>query len=94
MILIVTTLLVALALDVEGAGRPMKKSKKEHDDQVNHPENFVGGVAGGVYPGPTFATGIGYGPSGFYTFPGGTTTTPPILPTFPGTPLGVGASKP
>ncbi|KAH7542903.1 hypothetical protein FEM48_Zijuj02G0124500 [Ziziphus jujuba var. spinosa] len=98
LVILMTTMLVALALDVEG-GRMLKSN-----DQVDHPQNFVGGIAGGVYPGPTFATGFGFGPSGFYTFPGsgtGSTTTPtpitttPILPTptIPGTPVG-GGSKP
>lgn len=78
-LLILTTLLVALSLEVEG-GRILKSN-----EQVDQPQTFYGGVAGGAYPRPGFA-GFGFGPNGFYTFPGSAGNAPG-LPTFPGTPI-------
>ncbi|PON69600.1 hypothetical protein PanWU01x14_087230 [Parasponia andersonii] len=78
-LLILTALLVAVSLEVEG-GRMIQSSSNE---QVDHPQNFFGGAAGGAFPGPGFA-GFGFGPNGFYTFPG--TGNAPGLPTIPGTP--------
>ena len=74
LLLILAIVVVVLASDVEG-GRKLKEKK----DNVDHPQNFLGGI-GGLFPSPGFA-GVGFGPSGFCTFPGGCT---PTLPTNPG----------
>lgn len=68
-IFILTTLLVGVALEVEG-GRILKSN-----EQVDHPQNFYGGGIGGAFPGPGFA-GFGFGPNGFYTFPGSGSNVP------------------
>nr|KYP74252.1 hypothetical protein KK1_006923 [Cajanus cajan] len=69
---------MVVASNVEG-GRLLK------EENVDKPQNFLGsGGLGGIFPSPSpgFSfTGIGFGPSGFCTFPGGCT---PNLPTIPG----------
>lgn len=67
-------LMLALASEVEG-GRKLK-SKEE---KVDHPQSFLGGGMGGIFPSPGFA-GFGFGPSGFCTFPGGCSPTLLINP--------------
>ncbi|RDY12123.1 hypothetical protein CR513_03122, partial [Mucuna pruriens] len=71
--------LVVFAWDVEG-----RRLLKE--ENVDEPQNFIGsGGLGGIFPSPSpgFSfTGVGFGPSGFCTFPGG--CTPSTLPTIPG----------
>ena len=74
-LLILTTLLVAVSLEVEG-GRILKSN-----EQVEHPQNFFVGGAGGGYHGPGIASGFGLGPNGFYTV-----GNVPGLPNFPGPP--------
>ena len=63
-LVILTTLLMAVSLQVVEGGRMMKSN-----EEVEHPQNFVGGIAGGGFPGPGFAQCFGFGPNGFYTFP-------------------------
>lgn len=78
-LLMVAIMVLVLGSDVEGAGRPLKKEEKV----VDQPQNFLGGGGiSGLFPSPGF-TGVGFGPSGFCTFPGGCTPTP-ALPTIPG----------
>ncbi|KAK7392116.1 hypothetical protein VNO78_20543 [Psophocarpus tetragonolobus] len=71
---------VVLVSNVEG-GRLLK------EENVDHPQNFLGpGGLGGIFPSPSpgFSfTGVGFGPSGFCTFPGGCTPAT-TLPTIPG----------
>jgi len=75
------------ASNVEG-GRLLK----EEEEDVEQPQNFPGsGGLGGIFPSPSpgFSfTGVGFGPNGFCTFPGGCT------PTFPTLPGGGGGSLP
>ena len=66
--LILTALLVAMSVEAEGA-RMVKSNNNDGQQQVDQPQNFFGGIGGGSIPGPGF-TGIGFGPSGFFTFPG------------------------
>jgi len=89
----VTKVVVMLAMvalvcgsNVEG-GRLLKE-----EENVKQPQNFLGsGGLGGIFPSPSpgFSfTGVGFGPNGFCSFPGGCT---PTLPTLPG---GGGGSLP
>ncbi|KAE9589543.1 hypothetical protein Lal_00000214 [Lupinus albus] len=81
--LILTIMVMVLASDVEGGGRKLKEEKN-----VDHPQNFIGGIGGsGTFPGPGF-TGVGFGPSIFCTYPGGCTQTPtlPFIPSTGGSP--------
>ncbi|MED6192095.1 hypothetical protein PIB30_006921 [Stylosanthes scabra] len=83
-ILAIIMVVMVLASEVEG-GRELKGDKglmKKEDEKnnVDQPQNFVGGM-GAILPSPngfTF-TGVGFGPNGFCTFPGG--CTPTTLPT-------------
>ncbi|KAK7344299.1 hypothetical protein VNO77_13745 [Canavalia gladiata] len=80
MLVMLAIVVVILASNVEG-GRLLKGNKEEN---VKQPQNFLGGGGSGLFPSPGFSfTGVGFGPSGFCTFPGGCTGTP-TLPTFPG----------
>ncbi|TKY52342.1 hypothetical protein E2542_SST23862 [Spatholobus suberectus] len=83
---VLVMLAMVLASDVEG-GRLLK------EENVDHPQNFLGsGGLGGIFPSPSpgFSfTGVGFGPSGFCTFPGGCS---PSLPTIPS--VGSGGSPP
>ncbi|KAK7278048.1 hypothetical protein RJT34_23070 [Clitoria ternatea] len=80
LLLMLAMVLAGITSDVEG-GRLLKEEK------VDHPQNFLGGGGGGsglggIFPSPGFSfTGVGFGPSGFCTFPSGGCT--PILPTIP-----------
>lgn len=92
--LLLTAILVVAAMPVEG-GRMLKSNEK--GEVVAQPQNIYGGV-GGIYPGSPGFTGIGFGPSGFCSLPGGCVPTGgtgfgsvPLLPTNnPGVPLGGG----
>ncbi|XLT08809.1 hypothetical protein HN51_054602 [Arachis hypogaea] len=81
-VILAIIMVVALASEVEG-GRKLKGDKgimKKDDENMDQPQNFVGGM-GAILPSPngyTF-TGVGFGPNGFCTFPGG--CTPTTLPT-------------
>lgn len=91
-LLISAIMLVVLASDVEG-GRKLKDHKEEN---VDHPQNFIGGIGGtGIFPSPGF-TGVGFGPSVFCTFPGGCTPTPtlPFNPITGGSPPHAQRSQP
>ncbi|WKA02610.1 hypothetical protein VitviT2T_020778 [Vitis vinifera] len=63
---IFTIFLVVFALEVKVEGGRILKSKG--DDQVAHPQNFFAGF--GTFPTPGLAAGVGFGPSGFCSFPG------------------------
>ncbi|XLU70491.1 hypothetical protein S245_029544 [Arachis hypogaea] len=81
-VILAIIMVVVLASEVEG-GRKLKGDKgimKKDDENMDQPQNFVGGM-GAILPSPngyTF-TGVGFGPNGFCTFPGG--CTPTTLPT-------------
>ncbi|CAJ1977876.1 unnamed protein product [Sphenostylis stenocarpa] len=84
-LLVMLAMVVLLhAWDVEG-GRLLKE-----EENVDQPQNFIGpGGLGGIFPSPSpgFSfTGVGFGPNGFCTFPGGCT---PTLPTLPGGGVGL-----
>ncbi|BFG36736.1 hypothetical protein CerSpe_230100 [Prunus speciosa] len=88
-VLILTTILVVAALDVEGGRRI--KSHDENGEGVEEPQNFYGGAAGGIFPGPPgFVTGVSFGPSGLCTLPGGCVPVP-VLPTIPAVPIAGGS---
>ncbi|KAG4983331.1 hypothetical protein JHK82_028171 [Glycine max] len=74
-VMLAMVVLVLIASNVEG-GRLLKQ------ENVDQPETFLGGIFPSPSPGFSF-TGVGFGPSGFCTFPGGCTGTP-SLPTIPG----------
>lgn len=65
-LVILTILLVAIALEVKVGGRSLKNK----DDEVVQPQNFFAGF--GTFPSPGLAAGFGFGfgPSGFCSFPG------------------------
>ncbi|KAL3738916.1 hypothetical protein ACJRO7_020318 [Eucalyptus globulus] len=85
LVCLVLLLSLFLACNVNVEGARMLKSK----DKAVHPQNIYGGTGGYYFPGPGtggalpnpgFAGGIGFGPSGFCTFPGGCVPATPIFP--------------
>lgn len=76
----VVMVIVGLMVSAEGARMMITKHENEQQQQQQqqqqqsslHPQNFI--AAGGFIPTtpgtPGFATGFGFGPSGFCTFPG------------------------
>ncbi|GMN44107.1 hypothetical protein TIFTF001_013310 [Ficus carica] len=77
LVILTAFLLVGAAMEAVEGGRLLKSNEQ----QVDHPQNFYGGGIAGAIPGPGF-TGFGFGPNGFYTFPGfGSGTSVPGLPT-------------
>ncbi|KAI3420756.1 SBP-type domain-containing protein [Psidium guajava] len=88
LVLLLSLLSLACNVNVEGA-RTLKSK-----DRVIRPQNIYGGVGGYYFPGPGtggalpspgFVGGVGFGPSGFCTLPGGCV---PTGPTVPGSSLG------
>ncbi|MDG2835133.1 hypothetical protein P7M40_24950, partial [Vibrio parahaemolyticus] len=80
-LVMLSMVVLVLASNAEG-GRLLE------EENVEQPQTFLGsgGGLGGIFPSPSpgFSfTGVGFGPSGFCTFPGGCTGTP-SLPTIPG----------
>lgn len=74
-LLVLGMVMLLLTSEAEG-GRKLKSNDEEKKD----PQNFLGGGGlGGIFPSPGFA-GLGFGPSGFCTFPGGCTPSLPINP--------------
>uniref|UniRef100_F6I4G9 Uncharacterized protein n=1 Tax=Vitis vinifera TaxID=29760 RepID=F6I4G9_VITVI len=85
---IFTIFLVVFALEVKVEGGRILKSKG--DDQVAHPQNFFAGF--GTFPTPGLAAGVGFGPSGFCSFPGIGCVR--VQPTNPGGSVGGGLPIP
>lgn len=84
LVMLAMVLVVVLASDVEGGRLLVKK------EEVDQPQNFIGGIGGsGIFPSPGFV-GVVFGPNGFCTYPGGGCTT--TLPNIPS--VGARGSRP
>ncbi|WRX24073.1 hypothetical protein QQP08_016560 [Theobroma cacao] len=82
MLLISILVLVVLASNAEG--------RRLKEEEVDHPQNFLGGfgTSGGFVPTPGGGVGFGLGPSVFCAFPG--TGCVRVQPTIPGGTTGTG----
>ncbi|GKV39677.1 hypothetical protein SLEP1_g47414 [Rubroshorea leprosula] len=85
-VLLASAILLLVVFPSAVGGRKLK-------DEVEHPQNFVGGIgSGSFFPSPGGGLGFGLGPSVFCSFPG--TGCSPVGPTFPGGSTGSGPLTP
>lgn len=86
MLVVLSLVVVVMTMEVDGG-----RSIKSDEDQVKHPNNFIGRFSG-TFPSPITGTiqspgfsasfpspGLGFNPSSFCSFPGVTCT--PVQPT-------------
>ncbi|GLT46016.1 hypothetical protein SLA2020_198070 [Shorea laevis] len=86
-VLLASAILLLVVFPSAVGGRKLK-------DEVEHPQNFIGGGmgSGGLFPSPGGGLGFGLGPSVFCSFPG--SGCAPVGPTFPGGSTGSGPLTP
>ncbi|KAL2325625.1 hypothetical protein Fmac_024683 [Flemingia macrophylla] len=90
----VSKVLVMLAMVLMVFASNVKGGRLLKEENVDKPQNFLGsGGLGGIFPNPSpgFSfTGVGFGPSGFCTIPGGCTPSFPTIPGVAGSGSGTG----